>query len=130
MTINALDHVNIASERLIESVAFYVDVIGLESRDPPAPVPPDRVRWLCDRAGRPIIHLMTTDMIERDRSATGDTGALDHVALDCSGHDEMVARLDRLGIGYQSNHVASIDLRQIFVADPNGVLLELNYRAG
>jgi hypothetical protein len=39
-------------------------------------------------------------------------------------------RLDRMGLHHRGNHVIAIDLKQIFVRDPNGVLLELNYRKG
>ncbi len=42
----------------------------------------------------------------------------------------MIARLDHLGIAHRANHVVGIDLKQIFVRDPNGILLELNYRQG
>ena len=59
-----------------------------------------------------------------------DTGAVHHVALACSGHDGMIERLDRMGLPHRGNHVVAIDLKQIFVRDPNGVLLELNYRKG
>jgi hypothetical protein len=38
--------------------------------------------------------------------------------------------LNAHGLPYRLNHVAAIDLKQIFVSDPNGVLLELNFRAG
>ena len=55
------------------------------------------------------------------------TGALHHVALKLSGYEEMKARLDRAGADYQENTVAAINLRQIFTADPNNVLLELNF---
>ncbi len=40
----------------------------------------------------------------------------------------MLARLDRLGLAYRCTGVASVGLRQVFVRDPNGVLLELNFR--
>ena len=59
-----------------------------------------------------------------------DTGAVHHVALACYGHDAMLATLDRLGLEHRENHVVAIDLKQIFVRDPNGVLLELNYHKG
>jgi len=49
------------------------------------------------------------------------------VALNCSGHDDVVARLTARGMAYQSNLVAAIGLRQVFTMDPNGVLLELNF---
>lgn len=58
------------------------------------------------------------------------TGALHHVALDCSGHAATIERLDNLGIAFRSNDLPAIALRQVFVTDPNGVLLELNFRDG
>ena len=36
-------------------------------------------------------------------------------------------RVGALGTPFQLNTVASIGLRQIFVSDPNNVLLELNF---
>jgi len=52
------------------------------------------------------------------------------VALRCSGYAEVLARLERRGIGHQLNDVAAVGLRQIFVLDPNQVLLELNFFGG
>jgi hypothetical protein len=55
------------------------------------------------------------------------SGAVHHIALDCGGHDDMVARLERLGVQHRRNAVPAIGLRQIFVHDPNGVMVELNF---
>jgi hypothetical protein len=49
------------------------------------------------------------------------------VALRCSGYDEIRARLTRRGVEHRLNEVTAIGLRQIFVLDPNDVLLELNF---
>jgi hypothetical protein len=59
--------------------------------------------------------------------AAGPTGSIHHVALACSGYDELLGRLDARGIAYQENRVAAIGLRQVFLMGPNGVLLELNF---
>jgi hypothetical protein len=40
----------------------------------------------------------------------------------------MVARFRALGMKFAEADVPSINLRQIFVHDPNGVTLELNFR--
>lgn len=124
-----LDHVNIQTKDLGESVAFYRDVIGLEARDVPG-FDPALVRWLHDEQGRPILHLGAMGSLfgEAVPPPRADTGALHHVALECTGHDAMVARLEAKGLAFRCNDVPSVDLRQIFVRDPNGVLLELNYR--
>ena len=127
----SLDHVNIQTVKLDETVAFYRDVLDLRAGDPPPPLDPALVQWMFDADGAAIFHLSTPGALVGttaiNRSA--DTGAVHHVALACRDHDAMVAKLDRLGLEHGRNHVAAIDLRQIFVRDPNGVLLELNYRA-
>jgi len=127
-----LDHVNLQTTRLAETVAFYRDIIGLESRDPPG-LDPALVQWMHDEAGHGILHLSTVGSLLGEAPAAldgGGTGAVHHVALDCRGHDAMVETLTAHGLPFRLNHVAVIDLKQIFVSDPNGVLLELNYRAG
>jgi hypothetical protein len=40
----------------------------------------------------------------------------------------MTARLDAEGLTYRHNSISDIDLRQIFVQDPNAVTIELNFR--
>ena len=123
-----LDHVNIQTVRLAETVRFYVDVLGLEAIDPPPPLDPALVRWVRGEDGQAIFHLSSPGSLGIGTSFGEDTGPVHHVALDCQDHEGMIARLDHLGIAHRDNHVAAIDLRQIFVTDPNGVLLELNYR--
>ncbi len=131
MTVNGLDHVNIETRAMAETIRFFVEVLDLRQGDPPAGLDPARIQWLFDGGGRALIHLSTPKSPDVDGGASGrSTGALHHVALDCSGHAQMVARLDRLGLAYRSNEVASIGLKQIFVSEPNGVLLELNFRQG
>ena len=125
----SLDHVNIQTTRLADTVRFFADVLELTAGDPPPPLDPALVQWMFDDTGRAIFHLTTPGSIG-GYNESADTGAVHHVALDCSGHDAMVSRLDRLGVDHRDNHVVAIDLKQIFVRDPNGVLLELNYRTG
>ena len=128
----ALDHINIQTERLAETAAFYRDVLGLRIADPPPPLDPAEVQWMFDPEGSAIFHLSTPGALNAigDINSGPDTGAVHHVALACSGHNAMVERLDRMGLHHRENHVAAIDLKQIFVRDPNGVLLELNYHKG
>jgi catechol 2,3-dioxygenase-like lactoylglutathione lyase family enzyme len=128
----SLDHVNIQTVKLAETVQFYRDVLDLAAGDPPPPLDPALVQWMFDPDGRAIFHLSNPGALNAisDINIGTDTGAVHHIALDCSDHDMMIARLDRLGLNHRENHVQAIDLKQIFVRDPNGVLLELNYRKG
>jgi catechol 2,3-dioxygenase-like lactoylglutathione lyase family enzyme len=132
MRVNALDHVNIITADLEGTARFYAELFGLERRDPPPPLTPDNAQWMHDAAGRAIVHVNSVDcprFFERDITP-GPTGALHHVALNCSGYDDVIARLNAHGSTYRLNVVAAISLRQVFTVDPNGVLLELNFFAG
>lgn len=125
----ALDHVNIITADLEGSARFYAQVFGLERRDGPAPLTQLTGQWMCDDAGRAVIHLNSLDAPRAfNRDVTpGPTGALHHVALKCQGYAAMIARLEAAGLDYRCNLVAAIGLRQIFVRDPNEVLFELNF---
>jgi catechol 2,3-dioxygenase-like lactoylglutathione lyase family enzyme len=127
-----LDHVNVQTLKLAATVAFYRDVIGLEQRDPPG-LDPKLVQWMHGADGHALVHISTVGSLLADGEGFregGKTGAVHHVALNCWGHDAMVATIEKHALPYRLNYVAVVDLKQIFVEDPNGVLLELNYPAG
>ena len=129
MKVNALDHVNIIAADLDSTAQFYAELFGLERRNAPPPLTPDNAQWMFDDAGRAIFHINSVDCprtFQRE-VAPGPTGSIHHVALNCSGFDEMIARLEARGLERQINSVESIGLRQIFTMDPNGVLIELNF---
>ena len=132
MNVEALDHVNIITDRLDETAEFYAGLLGLERRDAPPPLTPQNATWMFDGEDRAIIHINSTDCprtFDREVQPGALTGALHHVALKCTGYDEVKGRLDAMGAEYQENLVSAISLRQIFTPDPNNVLLELNFFA-
>jgi len=129
MQVNALDHINIITADLDGTANFYAELFGLERRNAPPPLTPQNAQWMYDRAGRAIFHINSLDCprtFAREVQA-GPTGSIHHVARNCSGHAEMLARLDARGMARQVNYIEAIGLRQIFTEDPNGVLLELNF---
>jgi catechol 2,3-dioxygenase-like lactoylglutathione lyase family enzyme len=129
--VNALDHVNVITADLDGSARFYAELFGLERRDAPPPLTPGNAQWMYDAAGRAIVHINSLDCPRTYERAVapGPTGAIHHVALNCSGYDDMIMRLKGRKLDYQVNLVTGISLRQIFALDPNGVLLELNFFA-
>ena len=129
MKVERLDHVNIITADLDGTAQFYAELFGLERRDAPPPLTPQNAQWMFDEADRAIFHINSEDCPRTYQRAVapGPTGSIHHVALRCSGHDEMLARLDARGMKRALNHIPAIGLRQIFTEDPNGVLLELNF---
>jgi catechol 2,3-dioxygenase-like lactoylglutathione lyase family enzyme len=128
VTVQGLDHVNIIADDLDETGRFYEDLLGL--RYTPRPGEMDfRGAWLMDAAGQPIIHLMTWNAERHAGFERGTaTGAIDHVALACEDFEGTLARCAELGVEHRVNDRKYGDLRQIFVRDPNKVMLELNFR--
>jgi catechol 2,3-dioxygenase-like lactoylglutathione lyase family enzyme len=129
MPVEALDHVNIITARLDRAEAFYCGLLKLESGPMPPPLTRETGRWLYDTGGRAVIHLNSPAAPRYfDRPMTaGPTGALHHVALRCAGYAETMERIAAEGLDHRTNRVDAIGLRQIFVHDPDGVLLELNF---
>lgn len=121
MTIRTVDHVNIATQRLGETRDFFVDVLGLEE----GPRPPfDFAGYWLYAAGRPIVHIQ-----EAPRPVSPSTeSALNHVAFEITDYEAAIARLEAAGLDYAAKAVPGRSARQIFVFDPNGVRVELNYR--
>lgn len=133
MKVEALDHVNIITDRLDETADWYAQVLDLDRRDAPPPLTPQTAQWMFDSEERAIIHINSVDCqrtYDREVQPGSLTGALHHVALRMDGYAEVKARLDARGADYKENLVEAISLRQIFTTDPNNVLLELNFFAG
>ncbi|CAN5326613.1 hypothetical protein BH10PSE14_BH10PSE14_09570 [soil metagenome] len=131
MTVEALDHVNIVTQDLDRAESFYRELLALDSRAAPPPLTHETARWMYDTSGRAVLHLNSRDAPRvMDRyMAPGPTGALHHIAFRCRGRDDVVARLDAMGLAYRCNEVPAAGLRQLFVTDPDGILLELNFFA-
>ena len=132
MNVDALDHVNIITDRLDETAEFYAKLLGLVRKDGPPPLTPETAAWMYDAGDRAIIHINSVDCrraYDRKVEPGALTGALHHVALKCTGYEDVLGRLAEMGADYKENLVEAISLRQIFTADPNNVLLELNFFA-
>jgi catechol 2,3-dioxygenase-like lactoylglutathione lyase family enzyme len=123
MTVKLLDHVNIHTPDLAGTIDFYVDVIGLTEGERPTTIGRPGAWLYC--GGRPVIHLN-----EAERGRQGDTGVIDHVAFETEGYDDVADKLTRRGVPFQTKQLSDFRIRQIFVHDPNGVKLELNFRDG
>jgi len=121
MTVKLLDHVNIHTANLAGTVDFYVDVIGLEQGARPTTLARPGAWLYC--GGRPLIHLN-----ENEQSRPGGTGPIDHVAFETEGYERVASKLTERGVAFQAKELPDFSIRQIFVHDPNGVKLELNFR--
>ena len=77
--------------------------------------------------GKPVVHLV--DISPTDEHQKPDSGVVHHVAFASRDFAGMKQRLQSKGMPFDTRQVPGGDLWQIFVNDPNGVMIELNYEA-
>ena len=127
MPLNALNHYTIRTRDLQATRDFYVDVLGLPQGDrPPLGFPG---YWLYV-GGHPTVHLVG-DRGARDEvlppRQSGPTGLFDHIAFTCTGLAEMKQRLTTHAVSFEERVVPRDRQTQLFLHDPDGVAVELNF---
>src|SRR5580700_7234625 len=124
MSVGVLDHFNIRTRKLADTVRFYEDVLGLEKGDRPNFAFPGA--WMYSE-GKPVVHLV--DISPTSEPQKPDSGVVHHVAFVSRGFAAMKARLASKAVVFNTVEVPGGALWQIFISDPNGVVVELNYDA-
>ncbi len=121
MAIRGIDHINIGTDRLDDTRAFFIDVLGLtEGWRPNFPF---GGAWLYAGDGA-VVHLVE---LARPKGPSRDA-ALDHFAFRIDDYDGVLERLKTAGVAYQAVDIPNTPIRQINIRDLNGVNIELNYR--
>jgi catechol 2,3-dioxygenase-like lactoylglutathione lyase family enzyme len=124
MSVGVLDHFNIRTRDLKGTVRFYQDILGLENGARPNFAFPGA--WLYSE-GRAVVHLV--DISPTDEAQKPDSGVVHHVAFTSRDFAGMKQRLQAKGVEFEARQVPGGELWQIFIRDPNGVMIELNYEA-
>ena len=132
MPITDLNHYFVRANDLEATRAFYCSVLGLEEMArPDFPFPG---YWL-GAQGKIWVHMgphgvdnsETYYLGTQPDSSTANSGVVDHIAFACTDPEEFHERLQRLEIPLRKRYFAQFNLFQIFVKDPNGLTIELNF---
>jgi catechol 2,3-dioxygenase-like lactoylglutathione lyase family enzyme len=144
MPITSLQHYNVLTLDLAETIRFYCDHLGLRAGPAPGRAPEEGA-WIYDKNDIPVVHVQAVDptnpsvRLDEVKSRLGDltaihdvsdlrgSAAIEHVAFNCEDYMTMSNRLKAAGLQLRESVIASIPLRQIFVNDPNGITIELNF---
>ena len=122
MGVGVLDHFNIRTRKLADTIRFYEEILGLENGDRPNFTFPGA--WMYSE-GKPVVHLV--DISQTSEQQKPDSGVVHHVAFASRGFAGMKGRLSSKGLPFDVREVPGVEVWQIFVTDPNGVMIELNY---
>jgi catechol 2,3-dioxygenase-like lactoylglutathione lyase family enzyme len=120
MPLKTIDHVTINCADLAKSRAFYIDVLGLADGDRPNFSFPGAWLYAGEHA---VVHLVGSR-----GDVPGPTGNFDHVAFDASDLAAMRTRFAEAGVAFREAKVPGRPLHQVFLHDPDGVKIELNFR--
>ena len=119
MPIHSIDHFNIRTTDLPRLVSFYTEVLSFELGERPPFDSPGA--WLYIDS-HPLLHVSVTD-----QAANGDTQPFDHIAFRTTGLNETIKRLDSAAVPYKLVDVPGRAMKQVFITDPDGIKLELNF---
>lgn len=126
MPARQLEHYTIRCRDLERTRDFYVDLLGLKAG--PRPDFGFAGYWLYS-GDTPVVHLVANNGAVGAPDDGETTGRLDHIAFRGDDFDGMVETLGAHAIAFRSNDVRDFRLRQLFLHDPDGILIELNFRA-
>jgi catechol 2,3-dioxygenase-like lactoylglutathione lyase family enzyme len=132
MGVSTLEHITIRCAQLQRTRDFYVEILGLT--EGARPNFPFRGHWLY-LGGLPVVHLVeasdkagawSREIVIPD--AVQGTGSFDHVAFRGDDANVMKEKLVQAGLSYRERTVPGGAISQLFVSDPEGVVVEINFR--
>jgi catechol 2,3-dioxygenase-like lactoylglutathione lyase family enzyme len=137
MTISHIEHFLVAADDIDATRDWYARVLGMK----PGPHPDFGfpVHWMY-LGDTDIVHIgpsakqageIQKKFLGRTSQDIGaGTGALDHIAFRATGLRGMLEHLRKEKISFTQRRANGQALFQLFLYDPNGIKIELNYASG
>jgi catechol 2,3-dioxygenase-like lactoylglutathione lyase family enzyme len=135
MPLTKLDHYLVQTDDIEKTAAWYAEALGMERGFTPDFKFPVAWMYIGDS---PVVHITQGgENVSENRMAylgqqsteTHGSGAVDHIAFHATGLRDMMARLRERGEDFKERQVDDAGLYQLFLFDPNGVKIELNFPA-
>jgi catechol 2,3-dioxygenase-like lactoylglutathione lyase family enzyme len=119
MAVLGMEHFTVLAEDLDATRAFYRDILGLEEGyRPPLGFPG---AWLYV-GGRAVLHVIAGRGLPENRA-----GVLDHMAFAAKDLPGTLAKIEGRGLEYTLRRQAETRAWQLFLHDPNGAKVELDF---
>ena len=133
MPLSHIEHFLVQTESIEKTRDWYVRVLGL--REGPHPDFKFPVCWLY-LGDRDVVHITQGGVavsenrrkyVGQESTATRGSGVVDHIAFRATGLRDMLEHLKQEKVEFKQRMVSDQGLYQLFLFDPNGVKIELNY---
>jgi catechol 2,3-dioxygenase-like lactoylglutathione lyase family enzyme len=138
MAISHLEHFLVVAQDYEVTVKWYIDNLGFEKGPHPDFGADVEVTWLY-LGDRDVIHIAPPRPDDEPRPTSGPNATpeeiaqggrpIHHIAFRAANRIEMTDRLKERGVTYLEQQASKQDLYQIFMRDPNGITVELNFPA-
>ena len=133
MPLTKLEHYLVLSNNIDATRDFYVEVLGMQAGFRPPLGFPGHWVYIGDT---PVIHIAEWPTYTAHSKAKGKhvsaqaegTGPVDHIAFGAQDYDSVLERIRKYGVPVQENNNPGNIVRQLFLFDPNGVKIEINFR--
>jgi catechol 2,3-dioxygenase-like lactoylglutathione lyase family enzyme len=128
-----IEHYLVLTPNIDATRDFYVDVLGMQMGFRPPLGFPGHWVYIGDT---PVIHIAEwTTYTARQKAkntfvttpAEG-TGPVDHIAFGAEDYDGVLDRIRNHDVAVRENNNPGNTVRQLFLFDPNGVQIEINFR--
>jgi catechol 2,3-dioxygenase-like lactoylglutathione lyase family enzyme len=119
MPVEALEHYTIRCSDLEATRAFY-EALGLKA----APLGDGNTRGYGIFGGA----MLLVQLVEAEADAPASGGVIDRIAFRGSDAERTCERLSNLGVAFEESAAPGGRLQQLFLSDPNGVRIEINFR--
>lgn len=133
MPLSHIEHLLVQTADIAKTVEWYVRVLGMRAGHTPDFRFP--VQWLY-LGENDVVHVteggaQTSENRKRyvgqQSEALSGTGVIDHIAFRATGLTDMLAHLRAEGVEFTERQVDDQGLYQLFMFDPNGIKVELNF---
>jgi catechol 2,3-dioxygenase-like lactoylglutathione lyase family enzyme len=132
MPLTELNHYFVRANDLEATKRFYCEVLGFEQM--PRPDFPFPGYWLGVN-GKIQVHMGAQGVPNANlyylgsppEAARDNSGVVDHIAFSATDPQGLAARFKSMGIPARKRYLPDIGLFQLFVKDPDGLTIELNF---
>jgi catechol 2,3-dioxygenase-like lactoylglutathione lyase family enzyme len=133
MPLNYMEHFLLRTEDIEATKDRYAKVLGF--RDGPGPDFKFPAYWLY-LGDRDVLHISTggknvsenrKKYFGQESETTRGSVLIDHIGFRTTGLEDVIAHLNKHGVEFKERQFDDQGLRQLFLRDPNGVKIELNF---